>query len=103
MNFSLPHRRHVMEQLGNLLREVRDTVSLAEKVKTEFQKFPGPETLLYFYLGNEDPGECSPQVEFSRPLKSKIKDSLNQAKFFVTFLSKMEQKRNPRIKELLRF
>lgn len=91
----------MLEQLGNLLREVRDVVSLAEKAKTQFQKFPGPETLPYFYLGNEDPRECNPQVKFSRPLKSKIEDSLNQAEYLVTLLSKMKQKRNPRIKELL--
>lgn len=92
----------MLEWLGNLLGEVRD-VLLPEKVKTCFQKFPGPETLPYFYLGNEDPGECSPQVKFSRPLKSKIEDSPNQDEFFVPLLSKMKQKRNPKIKELLHF
>lgn len=92
----------MLEQLGNLLGEVRDVISLAEKVKTASKISRARNSPLVIF-GKLRSRRMHSTGQILQPFKYKPKDSMYQAEFFVPFLPKMEQKRSPRIKELLHF
>lgn len=68
-------------------------IHLQKKWQQSFKNFQS-QRFSPVYLGNEDTGKCSSRVKFSRPLKSKIKDTLNHTEVLAPLLSKMEQNRN---------
>lgn len=95
MTFSLPHVARCAEMVEESSQRGQGCCFTCRKSEHSSKNFQC-QKVSPVYLGNEDPGKYSPQFKFSRPLKSKIKNTLNHAEVFASLLLKLEQNRNHR-------